>query len=233
MKKSVTPRTLWGDIVPMLVTAVLIIFFSISQRQSFIKTLPTLITLFVLILTARANRIAFVIGGANSVLYGISYYSEGLYFSAVSNALISAPIMFYSYFNWKKNSLASRPQMLMLTAKKRVAVASAMLALWVLCLKLLGGAVFTGRFVWLDSLSFAVGITVTLLSAFRYVDAQYINLLSCTVTFVMWVAVSFEHPQNINFVIISAYNLFRVSQAAINWTKIYKNGGERRNESAI
>ena len=47
----------------------------------------------------------------------------------------------------------------------------------------------------------------------------------------MWIAVCIEDPKNINFVIVSIYNLYKVAQMAINWTKISKNGGEEENEN--
>lgn len=219
-------KVLCTDYIPMLLAAILIIFFAAWRGQSFIKTLPTLITLFVQILMVRANRVAFLVGGANAVLYGVSYYSEGLYFSAFSSALISAPIMLFSYFNWKKNGNQSNPKILMLDNKKRALVVLVTVVSWIICVKLGGNIISTGRFVWFDSLCFVMGLAITLLTAFGYVDAQYLNLFSCTVTLVMWMAVCMKEPQNINFVVISAYNLFRVVQAAINWTKIHKNGGE-------
>ena len=225
-QEKISKRVLWTDYVPMLLAAILIIFFAVWRGQSFIKTLPTLITLFVQVLMARANRVAFLVGGANAVLYGISYYSEGLCFTALSTIFVSAPVMIYSYFNWGKHEQASKPKILMLNTVKRLVIIITMAVSWGVCIRFLGDIISTGRFVWLDSLSFVVGLTVTLLSAFGYVDSQYLNLFSCTVTFVMWIAVCIEEPQNINFAVISAYNLFRVTQAAINWTKIYKNGGK-------
>ena len=86
------------DLALAIMAAILIIVFAFLQKQSVIKTLPTLITLVVQIFMVKANRVAFLVGGANAVLYGFSYYSEGLCFSAISNALISAPIMIFSFF---------------------------------------------------------------------------------------------------------------------------------------
>lgn len=96
-----------------------------------------------------------------------------------------------------------------------------------LCAKLFGNVISTGRFVWLDCLCFVGGLAVTLLAAFGYADAQYLNISCCVVTLAMWIAVCIENPENVNFVIISIYNLYKVTQMAINWTKISKSGGKK------
>ena len=102
---------------------------------------------------------------------------------------------------------------------------------WVLTAKMFGDAISEGRFLWLDCLCFVGGLAVTLLAAFGYADAQYLNIGCCTVTLAMWIAVCIEDPKNINFVIVSIYNLSKVAQMAINWTKISKNGGEEETEN--
>ena len=41
-------------------------------------------------------------------------------------------------------------------------------------------------------------------------------------TLIMWIAVCIEDAKNINFIIISLYNLYKVIQMAISWTKLTK-----------
>lgn len=225
--KTDIQKKLLGDIIPTVPIAILIIVCAVWQKQSFLKTLPTLITLFVQILMVRTNRIAFLIGGANTLLYAASYYSEGLCFSAMAEAFVSAPIMVLTYFNWKKSEKDGRASLLLLKNKARVSIILILTALWILCVSLLGNLISAGRFVWLDCLYFVTGLTVTLLSSLRYADAQYLNVFCCCVNLAMWTAVSVHEPRNLNFVIIAIYNLFRVSQMAINWTKLTNRGGER------
>ena len=60
-----------------------------------------------------------------------------------------------------------------------------------------------------------------MLVAFRFVEGQYFNLVSCAISLVMWILICLDQPNNVNFAIISVYNLFRTVQAAINWTLLY------------
>lgn len=210
------------DLCLALLTATLIIVFAFIQSQSFIKTLPTLITLYVQILMVKGNRCAFLIGGINSLIYGIGYYAESLYFSTLSAVAISFPLMIFSFFNWKRKSQGSTTTLLNLKNSARILISIGLIVVWVLCVKLLGDIVSGGRFIYLDCFCFVGGIAVTILSSLRYADSQYLNVLCCTLTLIMWIAVCIEDAKNINFIIISLYNLYKVIQMAISWTKLTK-----------
>ena len=81
----------------MLLTAILIIVFSIIRKQSFLKTLPTLVTLIVQLLLARANRFAFLLGGT---IYGMSvgeafaaFWAAVLIFNLIKTVLVGVITM--------------------------------------------------------------------------------------------------------------------------------------------
>ena len=220
---KINKRNLWLDYVPMAVTAGLIIYFAVVKNQSLLRTLPTLITLAVQILLARANRAAFLLGGANSVLYGLSYASNHLYFESFFAIAISAPMQIYSYFNWKKNSSGGKPKIRQLSLRDKALVALATTALWLVCLKYIG-CLISGSHIVLDSLVFSLGLVTTLLSAFRFVDAQYVSLLSSLISLSLWIIMAIENPENANYVVISVYNLFRGIEITLSWLKLCPEG---------
>ncbi|MBQ8894430.1 MAG: nicotinamide mononucleotide transporter [Clostridia bacterium] len=213
-------KKLWIDYIPAAATAVLIIFFAVWRQQSPVKTLPTLITLAVQVLNAHADRRAFLLGAANSLLYGLAYYMEGIYFSMISAVLISAPMQIYSYFNWRRHSHGSRPALKMLGRQRVLLVIGLTLAGWGICC--LMPFFRSGSFPAVDALSFAVGITVTLLVARRYVDSQFFGMANSIIGLTLWILLAVRDPANLNYVVISAYNLFRVVEAAFNWVRATK-----------
>ena len=213
-------KELWLDYIPTAVVAALIITFAILREQSFIKILPTLVTLIVQLLLVRAHRAAFLIGGFNTLLYGVSFYCEELYFSLFKALVITAPIQFFSYFMWRKKDGSGKPNIRALSMPMRIIIVLGIVVGWLLCFKILGPIISSGRFIGADSLVFVIGVAVPILSAFGYADSQYLNIVACIISFVMWIAITIEEPENINFVLIGAYNLFRVSEAAIIWTKL-------------
>ncbi len=214
-------RIRWLDQLPALLTGLMIIIVAIWRQQTFFKTLPTLITLVVQILNAHADRRSFLLGGCNAVLYGISYLSEGLYFSLISALCISAPIQIYSYFSWGRHSQKSRPELRFLGHKSRLLIILAILISWGICYfglaPLFAGATYPA----VDAFGFGMGIAISLMAAKRYIDSQFFNIVSCTIHLVVWVLLAIRNPSNFNYVVISAYNLFRVTEAAVIWTRTY------------
>ncbi|MBQ9805926.1 MAG: nicotinamide mononucleotide transporter [Clostridia bacterium] len=222
------------DYLLMAAVAVMIIVFAVLRGQSFLKTLPTLITLAVQMLLVNANRYAFLLGGANALLYGISYLSEGLYFSLISAVVISAPIQFYSFFVWSKNKDRSRPELKVLGIKRLLPVLAVSLLGWVACYFGLSQFFAGQSYPLLDTYIFAMSITVSILAARQFVDSQYISAVSSMLSLLLWILLTVKDPANFNYIIISSYNLFRIVQAAVTWTKKYfANRKETAKESTL
>lgn len=218
-KNNSIKKYFWLDYLPMAATAVLIIVVAVWKQQSFIKTLPTLVTLIVQIMIARANRAAFLVGGANCMLYAFSCFSETLYFQAFSAAAISMPLQIYTYFNWKKNSTGNKPHLRELSPAGKMFVGLCIILVWLLFNRFIGGRIDSDYAV-LDILLFFIGIAATVLSAIRYVDARYLCLLSCLIDVCLWAIISVKDPRNINYVIISLYNLYRGVETLITWSSL-------------
>ena len=212
------------DYALILAVAILIIVFAVIREQSFIKTLPTLITLIVQLMMVKANRYAFLLGGVNAMLYGISYFQEGLYFSLLSAVLISAPIQLYSFLIWSKKSNKAAPPLQFLGLKKLVVSIGLSLIGWGLCVLFLNDLFQTATYPTLDSYLFVMGITVSLLAAWGYIDSQYMNILSIALGLLMWILLTVRDPANFNYVILNVYNLYRIIQISVSWTIKYYKG---------
>ena len=220
------------DYALILAVAILIIVFAVIREQSFIKTLPTLITLIVQLMMVKASRYAFLLGGINAMLYGISYFNESLYFSLVSAVLISAPIQLYSFVVWSKKENKDAPPLRFLGMKKLILSIVLSLIGWGICVFGLSGLFETAVYPTLDSYLFVMGITVSLLAAWGYIDSQYMNVLSTALGLILWILLTIQDPANFNYVILYVYNLYRIIQISVSWTiKYYKN--QKKNGGAV
>ena len=230
MKLKITKKELLIDYIPTVLVGIMIVAFAIANKQTFIKTLPTLITLVVLIMSVRANRYAFLVGASNCVLYTIAYMSEGVYFSATNAFLVSMPIQIFSFFVWSKHKTSkTRSELIRMKWWQLLLAVVAIFPAWAGVYFGLG-AFFEGNMALLDSLVFVLGLLISALVAFRFIEGQYFNIISCLLGLVMWIMICIKAPNNINFVIISCYNLFRTVQATVNWTLLYIKG---KNEKKI
>ena len=206
----------------LILMAALITVTSTVNKQSFLQTLPTLISLVVQLLLVTADRRAFLLGGLNAILYAVSYSVDGVYFSAISALLISSPIQLFSFFHWKKNSEGKTVHLTLLGARWLAGTVLLILLGWAGVYFGLARFFADATLPLLDTLIFTLGIAVTLLSAFRFVESQYISLVSCMLTLALWCIISAQSPASLNYVIISVYNLYRVIQATVHWTAQYR-----------
>lgn len=197
-----------------------------------IKTIPTLGTLVVLLFQAQAKRIAFLMGAANASIYGIAYILMGLPFSATSALLISVPIPIFTFFSWKKNSSGKEVRFRTMKWWQLAATVCIILAGWAGCYFGLSktGIMPPSNYAILDTLTFSIGVVVTVIITFRFIESQYINAISCLIGLILQILIVTKDPMSINFVVISCYNLFRVSQACVNWTRQYLH--QKKSETA-
>jgi len=219
------------EYLPMVLVAILITVFSVLQKQSVLRTLPTLISLLVQIMMSRANRYGFLVGGCNAFLYGVGYLTMGLYFSAASAALFSFPMQIWSFFHWKKHYDGNRVTFRIM---KPWALGLTLLGTvlgWLFCLLCLR-PLFTGAvYPEIDAYLFVAGCVVTVLMGIPFLESQYMNLFSGILSVVMWVLIVIEAPANANYLIISVYNATYTARACVRWTKAYLR--EKRKEKEV
>lgn len=207
----------------LFLIAAMMIVVSIVNHQSFVKTLPTLISLVVQILLVRADRKAFLLGGCNAFLYAFSYVLEGVYFSAISAMVISGPIQLFSFFHWKKNSVGDRVELKAMGGRLLIVTVVATLIVWTGVYFGLSRFFNDATYPLVDTLSFTIGILVTIITALRFVESQYFSLINCVISLTLWILIAAKNPAGFNYVIISVYNLYRVAQATVNWTRQYRS----------
>ncbi|MBQ8345040.1 MAG: nicotinamide mononucleotide transporter [Clostridia bacterium] len=213
----------WIDWGLMALVAVLIIVTAIRYGQPIYKTLPTLITLVVLLFQARANRFGFLIGGINSLLYSFSYYTDGLMFSAISGLVISFPLQIITFVQWSRHRADNGiTRFRHLSVKHWAVILPLFGAAYCLCYFGLARFFNNATFPALDIFIFVLGIVVTVLTTMRMVDAPYLNLVSCLIQLVMWILLTIQNPASFNYLIITGYNVIRITQAAVEWTRQYR-----------
>lgn len=213
----------------LILVAGMIVSVSIINHQAFFKTLPTLISLLVQVLLVRADRKAFLLGGLNSFLYAFAYMLDGVYFSAISALIISGPGQLFSFFHWKKNSVGDKVRFKTLGMLGVLAALGITLLMWAGVFFGLSRFFNDATYPVVDTLGFTLGVLVTILSAFRYVESQYFSLINCVISLTLWILIAAKNPAGFNYVIISLYNFYQVARAAVNWTHQYRAA---KNESA-
>ena len=221
MSKQNNVKKFWIDYFPLLITAIALIVLGIIFKQKFIKLLPTLTSLVVLLLSAHANRFTFLLGGFNALVYSIGYIMEKLYPSAVSAIAISFPLQMASFILWSKNQTKDKTVRVNRMNKKTAVITtlSSMIA-WTISYfiyKQLGSSSLI-----LDNTTFVLGIITTVLSMLRYIEFVYISAISLTIDTLKWGIIATGNPANVTYLIFSIYALYRQFQGIRTWQALYK-----------
>ena len=119
------------EYIPMGFTAIGIIVCAIVFEQMVIKTFPVLFSLLIMLFNSRANRVGFLLGACNSVIYMIGYLMEGVYGSVVSIAF-GMVMGIAAYFRWKKDSDGKATTFRVFSFRNRILLSCLILTAWAL-----------------------------------------------------------------------------------------------------
>lgn len=203
----------------LAVTAILITVTGIMFHQKIFDILPLYISLIVAFLQSHASRFAPLIGGLNSILYAIVFLFLGLYASSAYALLFSCPIQIVTFVQWNKSKYKESTRFRVMNNKQRFFVAMGFLAFYgVLCvmLKFVGSG-----YSMLDSLTSSLGILVSILTMFAFVEYTWLMVPSGMVSLGLYFSVMINHPEQITYVIFSCYSLICVTIGFFRVRQLY------------
>jgi large conductance mechanosensitive channel protein len=128
---------------------------------------------------------------------------EGVYFSAANAFLVSMPIQIFSFFVWRRHKTdKTKSELIKMKWWQLILSVVAIFPAWAGCYFGISGFL-GGTEPLLDSLTFVLGILISMLIAFRYIEGQYFNVISCIIALAMWISICIKSPNNVNFLIIA------------------------------
>ncbi len=217
--------------VLMGITAVGITVAGFVFDQSFLRILPLYVSLVISMLQTKVNRFALLLGGMNSILYGIVYVYYKLYASAFSALLFSFPIQIITFIRWNKNKRGSSTELRKLTNRQRILLFisfAALLAVMAIVLPLFGS-----EYVLLDSITNLLGIAIYFLTMFAFVEYTTLMLVNCALTIVLYITMLKDSPDTATYLIYSIYSLICVGFAFFEARKLYARQQKEKEENKI
>lgn len=204
----------------VFITFVLILATSIIFGQKPLLVAPVFVSLFIMASQAEANRYSYLAAGLNCVVYTFVYIYLGLYASALSCFLFSFPFQIVTFVKWNKRSYGKSTMFRKMSASLRLMVFAGFAVCFVvvyIVLKSLGS-----EYAILDNMSTLIGIMVSVLTVFAYIEYSYLWLLSAGVQLALNIQVMLNNPAHITYVIFSLYCAYCIVLAFINVRKLYK-----------
>ena len=106
LKKKNVFENLWLIIAVFLVVIACVYkFFNITSENylmDFASYFSAIFGVIYVVLIARQEKVAYIFGILNVILYAIVSFDKTLYLSATYNIVYSLPVLIYGYINWSK-----------------------------------------------------------------------------------------------------------------------------------
>ena len=216
--------------IMMAVTGISITVAGIVFDQSFLRILPLYVSLIISTLQTKVNRFALLLGGVNSILYGVVYIYYKLYGAAFSALLFSCPIQLITFIRWNKNKRGNSTELRRLTVKQRILLFAGIAVLtvgMVFVLPLLGS-----EYVLLDSITTLLGLAIYFLTMFAFVEYTTIMLINCALTIVLYITMLEGAPDTATYLIYSVYSFICVAFAFFEARKLYAQQQKENSEKS-
>ena len=214
-------KSLLFEYVPMFVTAIGILACAIVFKQMFIKVLPLFFSLVIMLLNSRANRIGFLLGAINSVIYIVGYIMEGVYGSVASTA-VGIVFAVIAYFSWKREAYGKATVFRAFTGRQRIILSFVMAVAWGICSFVLWK--LDGTAVVIDGLVLVLGFVMPILNIKAYIESALLNVINCAIQAVMWgqIIITNGNLATLTYLIYSIYCTYMVVRTFLRWLSLYK-----------
>ncbi|MBE6608364.1 MAG: nicotinamide mononucleotide transporter [Ruminococcaceae bacterium] len=204
---------------------IVITFFAIAiagiiSKQDFFRILPLFISLFVVYFQADANRYAYLVGAFNALLYGVVYFSLGLYALAANAVLFSTPIQIMIFVRWQKRAYERSTIMRKMSIKTRLIYLAIFVAAWIAVFIALTYA--GSQYEILDNTASLLSALVLILTLFAYVEYPLVWVINSIVNIILNIQVTMVEPGHVTYLIYSIYNLYCSSTTFVNVNRLYK-----------
>lgn len=219
----------WPLFLMLFLTGVGITTTAIIFKTPPLNVLPLYNSLIIMALSARANRYALLLGGVNSILYGLVNYSFGLLGQMAYCFLFSFPVQIISFILYSRRKYGSSTLFRKMSWRLRGLVAAAFALCWVgviTALQLLGG-----DYVIMDTTITIFGVFITVMTMFAFVEVPFLNVFNSVIGIAQYVNMMIDGKfERSPFLIFNVYSTICVVMGLIRTMKLYQEQQLKKKE---
>lgn len=186
---------------------------TIVLKLNWLTLLACISSIFYIVFLSDRNILNFIVGFISSTTYIFVAYSAKLYGEVIFYLIVDLPMIFISFFMWKKNLEST----LKVNSKKMthkqllttIIISFMAIIIYSLFLKFIGGVNYI-----VDATSTVVSFIATILMAKRYREQWFMWIIVYIVSVIMW-AITFD----LLMLIMSSSCLISCVIGYINWSK--------------
>ena len=184
------------------------------------RMIPLCVSLMVMILQTRANRMSFLLGGVNALYYAVVYFSLKLYGMSLYSLLVACPLQIMTWLRWRKNAYAHATVLRRLTGKQRLRWSAGLAGAWIGLYLILDA--FGSWYLILDHTISIISTAGNLGSVLSLIEFPFAQILAHVLSITMYVQMVLEEPAQWHFLIFFSYALICSSISAHYMHKLYR-----------
>lgn len=184
------------------------------------RIIPLCVSLVVMILQTRANRMSFLLGGVNALYYAVVYFSLKLYGMSLYSLLVACPLQIVTWLRWRKNAYAQATVLRRLTGKQRLRWTAGLTGAWMGLYLVLDA--FGSGYLILDNTISIISTAGNLGSVLSLIEFPFAQILAHVLNITLYVQMVQQEPAQWPFLIFFTYALICSSISAWYMHKLYR-----------
>ena len=213
-------KTRRPQFILLIVTAVLITVAATVMKTPPYNVLPLYVSLFVMLYQSEANRFAHLFGGANAVLYGVIYYSLGVYASAASSVFFSFPVSMITFICWNKRAYKKSVVLRKMTPKILIITVAASVLFWISLFFVFKP--LDSEFAFLDNTTMVFSILTTILTLLAFREYPIVASIHILFSLFLKIQLTTSNIANLPFLIYTSYNTICHAIMLVRVRRMYK-----------
>jgi len=170
---------------------------------------------------AKQERVAYLFGVMNVILYAFVMFQKNIYISSAYNILYSLPVLIYGFLYWGKVADSENGGVKYLTKLQKI-LTFCLCVILMIGFALLSKFVLHGENVVLDSIVSISACVATFLMAKKYMEQWILFVIANFFGVLLFVQVNFQDMSNIELLLMWCIYLINSIYGWINWKKNYE-----------
>lgn len=222
-KKTKIASLLYEAVVFLLMLAGILYY-----RPSVFSYIPLLVSVVVMLLQAKVNRYAFLLGAANSILYAVAYVKMSLFATALYALLVSCPLQVATFLNWKCHTAKNKTALKHMANRRRLLLLFCMLGGFAILYAIF--LAFDSQYLLLDNAITVLGIAASVLCLLRFSEYAFLQIATNGIMLVTFLLMLKTDPSRIIWAINSANAVISSCLALKNMKKERKETDHGRED---
>jgi len=190
------------------------------------RVIPLYVSLVVMILQTRANRLSFLVGGMNAAYYAVVYVTLKLYGMALYSICVACPLQIITWLRWRKNPYAQSTVLRRLTAKQRIGWGVGFVTVWAVLYCILNA--FGSGYLILDNTISVISAAGNVGSLLSLIEFPFMQILAQVLNLTLYIQMIGEDPKQWTYLIYTVYALICSAKSAYFMHRLYLKQQEEK-----